>query len=96
MELRVDLLFLFQSLQEAAGGAGGGPSLANMRRVAFSSEGDRLQDTAGGVWGDGVTGMLPVQELGLVLGCSRAGSRVSCGAGGVRLSHTPFMALYHR
>ncbi|KAM8760229.1 uncharacterized protein AB9X84_008369 [Acanthopagrus schlegelii] len=96
VELRVDLLFLFQSLQEAAGEAGGGPSLANMRRVASSSEGDRLQDTAGGVWGDEVTGTLPVQELGLVLGCSRAGSRVSCGAGGVRLSHTPFMALYHR
>ena len=97
VELRVDLLFLFQSLQEAAGGAGGaggGPSLVNMRRVAFSSKGDRLQDTAGDVWG--VTGILPFQELGLVLGCTRAGSRVSCEAGGVHLSHTPFMALYHR
>lgn len=94
VELRVDLLFLFQSLQEAAGGAGGGPSLVNMRRVAFSSKEDRLQDTVGDVLG--VTGTLPVQELGLVLGCSRAGSRVSCGAGGVQLSHTPFMALYHR
>ncbi|XP_073321901.1 uncharacterized protein [Pagrus major] len=89
VELRVDLLFLFQSLQEAAGGAGGGPSLVNMRRVAFSSRGDPLQDTA-------ITGTLPVLELGLVLGCSQAGSRVSCGAGGVQLSHTPFMALYYR
>ncbi|XP_068594562.1 uncharacterized protein si:ch211-170d8.2 [Brachionichthys hirsutus] len=38
----------------------------------------------------------PVLELGLVLGCSRAGSGVPCGEGGVRLSHPPFMALYYR
>ncbi|XP_044052991.1 uncharacterized protein si:ch211-170d8.2 [Siniperca chuatsi] len=105
MELRVDLLFLFQSLQEVAGGAGGGPSLVNMRRVVFSSRGDpprekptsgALQDTDGDVWGDGVANTLPVLELGLVLGCSQAGSGVSCGTGGVHLSHTPFMALYYR
>ncbi len=105
----MDLLFLFQSLQEAAGGARGGPSLVNMRRVVFSSRGDppgekpasgALQDTDGDVWGDvwgdGVASTLPVLELGLVLGCSQAGSGVSCGAGGVHLSHTPFMALYYR
>ncbi|XP_074494874.1 uncharacterized protein LOC141769567 [Sebastes fasciatus] len=100
VELRVDLLFLIQSLQEAAGGAGGGPSLANMRRVAFSSRGHppggALQDTDGDVWGDEVGGTLPALKLGLVLGCSQAGSGVSCGAGGVHLSHTPFMALYYR
>ncbi|XP_070759965.1 uncharacterized protein [Enoplosus armatus] len=105
VELRVDLLFLFQSLQEAVGGAEGGPSLVNMRRVVFSSRGDppgekpvsgALQDTDGDVWGDGLTNTLPVLELGLVLGCSQAGSGVSCGAGGVHLSHTPFMALYYR
>lgn len=100
----MDLLFLFQSLQEAAGGAGGGPSLVNMRRVVFSPRGDRpggkpasgaLQDTDSDVWGDGAAGTLPVLELGLVLGCSQAGSGVSCTTGGVHLSHTPFMALYY-
>ncbi|XP_070820628.1 uncharacterized protein [Chaetodon trifascialis] len=105
VELRVDLLFLFQSLQEAAGGAGGGPALVNMRRAGFSSRGDppggkpasgALQDTAGDVWGGGVADTLPAAELGLVLGCRRAGSAVPCGTGGVHLSHTPFMALYHR
>lgn len=105
VELRVDLLFLFQSLQEVAGGARGGPSLVNMRRVVFSSRGDppgekpasgSLQDTDGDVWGDGVANALPVLELGMILGCSQAGSGVSCGAGGVHLSHTPFMAVYYR
>uniref|UniRef100_A0A8C4F640 Uncharacterized protein n=1 Tax=Dicentrarchus labrax TaxID=13489 RepID=A0A8C4F640_DICLA len=85
VELRVDLLFLLQSLQEAAGGADGGPGLVNMRRVVFSS----LQDTDG-------AGALPALDLGLVLGCSRDGSGVSCGAGGVHLSHTPFMALFYQ
>ncbi|XP_040010664.1 uncharacterized protein si:ch211-170d8.2 [Xiphias gladius] len=105
VELRVDLLFLFQSLLEAAGGAGGGPSLVNMRRMVFSSRGDppgekpaphALQDTDGDVWGDGVASALPALELGLILGCSQAGVGVSCGIGGVHLSHTPFMALYYR
>ncbi|XP_071338335.1 uncharacterized protein [Trachinotus anak] len=101
VELRVDLLFLFQSLQEAAGGAGGGPNLVNMRRRVFSSRGDppaprALQDTDGDVWGDGLASTLPALELGLVLGCSQAGAGVSCGSGGVHLSHTPFMALYYR
>ncbi|XP_053276585.1 uncharacterized protein si:ch211-170d8.2 isoform X2 [Pleuronectes platessa] len=104
LELRVDLLFLFQSLQEAAGGAGGGgPSLVNMRRVAFSSRGDplrenpaphTLQDANSHAWGDVLANGLPALEL--VLGCSQAGAGVSCGSGGVHLSHTPFMALYYR
>ncbi|TMS04139.1 hypothetical protein E3U43_001028 [Larimichthys crocea] len=84
VELRVDLLFLLQSLQEAAGGAagGGGARLVNMRRAVFPpTTSGALQDSA---WG----------ELGLILGCSRQGSGVSCG--GVQLSHTPFMALYYR
>uniref|UniRef100_A0A665T1N2 Uncharacterized LOC115048407 n=1 Tax=Echeneis naucrates TaxID=173247 RepID=A0A665T1N2_ECHNA len=105
VELRVDLLFLFQNLQEGAGGAGGGPSLVNIRRRVFSSRGnppgeqpapDALQDTNGDVWGDGVAATLPALELGLVLGCSQAGAAVSCGDSGVHLSHTPFMALYYR
>ncbi|KAG7241402.1 hypothetical protein INR49_025602, partial [Caranx melampygus] len=85
VELRVDLLFLFQSLQEAAGGARGGPSLVNMRRIVFSSRGDppaprALQDTDGDVWGDGVASGMPPLELGLVLSCSQAGAGVSCGS----------------
>uniref|UniRef100_A0A8D3DIN3 Uncharacterized protein n=1 Tax=Scophthalmus maximus TaxID=52904 RepID=A0A8D3DIN3_SCOMX len=105
LELRVDLLFLFQSLQEAAGGAGGGPSLVNMRRALFSSRADppgenpaprALQDTDGHAWGDGAANAPPAVELGLVLGCSQAGVGVSCGGAEVRLSHTPFMALYYR
>lgn len=94
----MDLLFLLQSLQEVAGGAGGGPSLVNMRRVVFSSRGDpgALQDTDGDVLGNGVATQLPAAELGLVLDCSQAGVGVSCQTSGVHLSHTPFMALYYR
>ncbi|XP_041643955.1 uncharacterized protein si:ch211-170d8.2 [Cheilinus undulatus] len=105
VELRVDLLFLFQSLQEAAGVARGGPSLVNMRRVVFSSRGDRsgekpssgaLQDSDGDGWGDGAANAVPPLELGLVLSCSRAGSGENCRTGGVHLVHTPFIALYYR
>nr|XP_043881475.1 uncharacterized protein si:ch211-170d8.2 [Solea senegalensis] len=100
VELRVDLLFLLQSLQEVAGGARGGPSLVNMRGMALSSGGGRnpapLQDADGHAWGDGVASELPALELGLVLGCSRGGAAVSCGSGDVHVSHTPFMALYYR
>lgn len=101
----MDLLFLLQRLQEAAGGAGGGPSLGNIRQVVLSSRGDlpgekatsgALQDTDSDAWGDGAAGALPALELGLVLGCSQAGSRVPCGTSGVHLSHTPFMAVYYR
>uniref|UniRef100_A0A673CJ89 Uncharacterized protein n=1 Tax=Sphaeramia orbicularis TaxID=375764 RepID=A0A673CJ89_9TELE len=101
LELRVDLQFLFKSLQEAAGGATSwGPSLVNMRRVALSPRGaplrekpHALQDTDGDVAGDGMHNVL---ELGLVLDCSQAGSGVSCRSSGVHLSHTPFIALYYK
>uniref|UniRef100_A0A3P8SCQ5 Uncharacterized protein n=1 Tax=Amphiprion percula TaxID=161767 RepID=A0A3P8SCQ5_AMPPE len=105
VELRVDLLFLFQSLQEVAGGAERSASLVNMRRVGFFSNRDlpaekpsfaALKHADGDGWGDGVANMLPDLDLGLVLSCSQAGSEVSCAAGGVHLSHTPFMALYYR
>ncbi|XP_041855389.1 uncharacterized protein si:ch211-170d8.2 [Melanotaenia boesemani] len=105
VELRVDLLFLFQTLHEMAGGARPGPSLVNMRRaVLLSSEespGEKpslgaLQDTAGDAWGEGLTNTLPALDLGLILGCSWAGSGVPCRTGGVRLTHAPFIALYYR
>ncbi|XP_047447482.1 uncharacterized protein si:ch211-170d8.2 [Mugil cephalus] len=104
VELRVDLLFLFQSVQEVAGGVRRGPTLLNMRRVVFSSDeeapGDKvsigsLLDAHGYVRGAGATTALPPLDLSLVLSCSRAGSVVPCGAGGVHLSHTPFIALYY-
>ncbi|XP_071374903.1 uncharacterized protein [Centroberyx affinis] len=106
VELRVDLLFLFHGLQEAAGGgAGGGPSLVNMRRVGGFSRGGpapppaaaprALQDTDGDVWGDGAP-TPPTLELGLALGCSRDGAGVSCAPSGVHLLHTPFVALSYR
>ncbi|KAM4576778.1 uncharacterized protein PAE49_006763 [Odontesthes bonariensis] len=105
VELRVDLLFLFQSQHEVAGGAGRGPSLINIRLpTLFPNEdlpGEKsslgaLQDTNSDVWGEGLTHTLPVMDLGLILGCSRDGSDVPCETGGSRLSHTPFMALYFR
>lgn len=105
VELKVDLLFLFQNLQEVAGGAVRGPSLVDMRRAKiFSSEdpaGEKLslgalQDTDGDTWSDGSTSTLPALDLGLILGCSQAGLGVLCGSGGVQLSHTPFMVLYYR
>lgn len=101
----MDLLFLLQALQEVAGGAGGGPHLENIRQVVHFSRGDppgekatlgALQDTDGETWGDGTSITLPALELGLVLGCSQAGSRVSCRTGGVHLSQTPFMAVYYK
>ncbi|XP_061622437.1 uncharacterized protein si:ch211-170d8.2 [Phyllopteryx taeniolatus] len=90
VELRVDLLFLFQSLQEAAGGPGRGRLLVNMRKVALSSPHKKfasvdLQHNGGDVWGG----------LGLALGCSQAGVSVRCESSGVALLHTPFVTLYY-
>ncbi|XP_051923544.1 uncharacterized protein si:ch211-170d8.2 [Hippocampus zosterae] len=91
VELRVDLLFLFQSLQEAAGGLGRGRHVVNMRKVMLSPSLKKLasvdlQDNGGDVWG----------ELGLALGCSRDGVDVLCESSGVGLLHTPFITLYYR
>ncbi|XP_017270081.1 uncharacterized protein si:ch211-170d8.2 [Kryptolebias marmoratus] len=103
LELRVDLLFLFHHLQEVAGGAGRGSSLLNVRRVKLFFNDDPpgetppvgvLQDVDGDAWGDGVVAALPALDLGLILGCSRAGAGVPCE--GVHLQHPPFMALYYR
>uniref|UniRef100_A0A3Q0SRU0 Uncharacterized protein n=1 Tax=Amphilophus citrinellus TaxID=61819 RepID=A0A3Q0SRU0_AMPCI len=103
VDLRVDLLFLFHSVQEVVGGAGRGPSLTNMRRAVLFSNGDppgenptgmAPQDTDANVLGSGLTSTLSPLDLGLVLGCSQAGTEVSCGAGGVHITHTPFMALF--
>ncbi|XP_021166036.2 uncharacterized protein si:ch211-170d8.2 [Fundulus heteroclitus] len=101
VELKVDLLLLFQHLQEAAGDAGRGRSLAVMQLGRLFSNGDPpggnpslgiLQDADGEAWNDGLLAL----DVGLVLGCSQAGSGVPCGSGGVHLSLAPFMALYYR
>ncbi|XP_008274963.1 uncharacterized protein LOC103353653 [Stegastes partitus] len=105
VELKVDLLFLFQTLQEVAGGARQGASLVNIRRGSFFSSGDPTGEKPSSAapkhsdndeQEDGVANTLPALDLGLILSCSQAGSEVSCGAGGVHLFHMPFVALYHR
>ncbi|KAJ7994102.1 hypothetical protein DPEC_G00262440 [Dallia pectoralis] len=105
LELRVDLLFLFQGLQEAAGGARGGPSLVHMRKVGELSSGGpqgrpgapwSLQDTNADMWGKGLTSLLTTVELGLALNCDRGGVEVSCEHNGVHLLHSPFIALSYR
>ncbi|XP_038139302.1 uncharacterized protein si:ch211-170d8.2 [Cyprinodon tularosa] len=106
VELKVDLLFLLQNLQDAAAGGGGGDghSLVNMHlgRLISNEEltGGKtslriLQDTDGQMWDDGVDNGLLALDVGLILGCSRAGSAVPCGSGGVHLAHAPFMAFYY-
>uniref|UniRef100_A0A8C8GJW6 Uncharacterized protein n=1 Tax=Oncorhynchus tshawytscha TaxID=74940 RepID=A0A8C8GJW6_ONCTS len=107
LELRVDLLFLFQGLQEAAGGVRGEPSLVDMRKVGeLSSGGPRerpvapwsLQDTNADLLGEGVGPLLMAMELGLALAlnCDRGGVEVSCEHNGVHLLHSPFIALSYR
>lgn len=99
-ELRVDLLFLLRSLQEAVGGAGGGPGAASIQQAAVASRvhlpkreaaSGAVQD--GDTWWEGGRSSLAVLDLGLFLGCTRDGSGESCGT--VQLLQTPFMAVYY-
>ncbi|XP_061673980.1 uncharacterized protein si:ch211-170d8.2 [Syngnathoides biaculeatus] len=90
VELRVDLLFYFQSLQEAAGGPGLGRLLVDMRKLTLSTPHKKLarlniQPNGGDVWGG----------LGLAFGCSQAGFTVLCESSGVGLLHSPFVTLYY-
>ncbi|XP_046904189.1 uncharacterized protein si:ch211-170d8.2 [Hypomesus transpacificus] len=101
LELRVDLLFLFQGLQEAADGNRGGPSLVAMRKVGgFSRGGPRerpsLQDTNRGPLGEGPGPLQTALELGLGLNCNKGGVEVSCEHNGLHLVHTPFIAISYR
>uniref|UniRef100_A0AAY4CXX5 Uncharacterized protein n=1 Tax=Denticeps clupeoides TaxID=299321 RepID=A0AAY4CXX5_9TELE len=104
LQLKVDLLFLFQALQQVAGGARGGPSLIDIRRVGGLTrpgatkpqEWDlSLQNT---IWGEGDdrATLSPALELGLVLQCSSAGRPTPCESNGLKLMHTPFIALSYR
>ncbi|XP_023814428.1 uncharacterized protein LOC101170276 [Oryzias latipes] len=96
VELRVDLLFLFQSLQRSIGGAGRGSSLTNIRQSMLFSGEDPPGDPHDEMWGEGLASTLPALDLGLILGCRKAGSWVPCGRRSIQLSHTPFMVLYYR
>ncbi|CAL8294816.1 uncharacterized protein si:ch211-170d8.2 [Gadus morhua] len=107
VELKVDLLPLFQGLADTAaagGGRGGASSLMNMLRWGVRSRGgppqapgqQSLQDTdEDDVWGEGLSRRPPPPplELGLALSCSHEGQAVPCEHAGLRLSHMPFIAL---
>uniref|UniRef100_A0A3B5LHS8 Uncharacterized protein n=1 Tax=Xiphophorus couchianus TaxID=32473 RepID=A0A3B5LHS8_9TELE len=98
VELRVDLLFLLRLLQEAAGDGGRGLVNEHLGRLLSSEDGETslgiVQDADGEAWHDRKDVIL-ARDVGLVLGCSRAGAGVPCESGGVRLSDAPFMAVYY-
>ncbi|XP_051950011.1 uncharacterized protein si:ch211-170d8.2 [Xyrauchen texanus] len=112
LELRVDLLGLFQALQLAIGGAKRGPSLMEMHRVRGLTRpgalGQRerppsLQDTAPVEWGEenedgeAAAPLKPALELGLALHYSLAHNILQpCQTNGVQLTHTPFITLAYR
>lgn len=70
-----------------------GPSLTNIWRVMFLSGGDPPGENPFVKDPQDMLGS-PHLDLGLVLGCSQGETEVSCRAGGVDFTHTPFMALY--
>nr|XP_055024240.1 uncharacterized protein si:ch211-170d8.2 [Misgurnus anguillicaudatus] len=112
VELRVDLLALFQALQLAIGGAKRGPSLMEMHRVRGLTRPGVLdqkeippapQDTAPVLKGEvneDMDGAAPQQlalELGLALHCSLENNITQpCRNYGVHLAHAPFIALTYR
>ncbi|XP_008415774.1 uncharacterized protein LOC103469695 [Poecilia reticulata] len=101
VELRVELLFLLRLLQEAAGNGGRSRSLVNAQLGRLLSSEDKktslgiVQDADGEAWHDRNHSRSLAWDVGLVLGCSRAGSGVPCESGGVHLSDAPFMALFY-
>ncbi|TRZ03246.1 hypothetical protein DNTS_012965, partial [Danionella cerebrum] len=107
VELRVDLLTLFQALQMLIGGTSRGPSIIEMHRVrGLTRPGvvvpkhtpPTVQDTVPVEWGDEKEAPLqPTLELGLGLYCSLEDTVVHpCENYGVRLEHAPFIALTYR
>lgn len=112
VELRVDLLALFQALQLVIGGSSRGPSLMEMHRVrgltrpgavVQKQRPPSLQDTVPVVWGevnegrDGAAPLQPTLELGLALHCSLVDNIAQpCQNYGVHLEHAPFIALTYR
>ncbi|KAA0713829.1 hypothetical protein E1301_Tti015578 [Triplophysa tibetana] len=112
VELRVDLLALFQALQLTIGGPSRGPSLIEIHRVRGLTRPGVLdqkerspapQDTASVLWGDvnedreGAAPLQPALELGLALHCSLENNIAQpCQNYGVHLAHAPFIALTYR
>lgn len=112
VELRVDLLALFQALQLVIGGASRGPSVLEMHRVrGLTRPGvviqkhrpQSLQDTVPVVWGEvnegreGAALLQPSLELGLALHCSLLdNTALPCQDYGVHLEHAPFITLTYR
>ncbi|XP_052459451.1 uncharacterized protein LOC128018119 [Carassius gibelio] len=109
VELRVDLLVLFQALQLVIGGAIKGPSLMEMHRVRDLTRPGVVvqkqrppspQDTMSVVWGEenegreGAAPLQPTLELGLALRCSLLDNiALPCQDYCVHLEHAPFIAL---
>ncbi|KAF7694817.1 uncharacterized protein si:ch211-170d8.2 [Silurus meridionalis] len=94
LEVKVDLLFLFQALQ-ALRGKRGGSSIMEIRHVAgLHTLRAREAETQGGDWGLERLLQVPV-DLGLALHCTTVdlNTSVACESYGVRLLHTPFITL---
>lgn len=112
VELRVDLLALFQAVQLVIGGASRGPSVMEMHRVrgltrpgavVQKQRPPSIQDTVPVEWGDvnngrdGAAPLQPTLELGLALHCSLLDNIAQpCQDYGVHLEHAPFIALTYR
>ncbi|KAL4660369.1 hypothetical protein GN956_G473 [Arapaima gigas] len=109
LKLWVDLLFLFQGLQEAIGGSRQGHSLVDLRRLGglgrphgkdlSRAEVDpSLQDTDPNLWGEGNGAGSSPLELNLLLHCSKdqGGGGVPCENSGVHLLHAPFIVVSYR
>ncbi|XP_050973223.1 uncharacterized protein si:ch211-170d8.2 [Labeo rohita] len=112
VELRVDLLALFQAVQLVIGGASRGPSVMEMHRVrgltrpgavVQKQRPPSIQDTVPVEWGDvnngrdGAAPLQPTLELGLAVHCSLLDNIAQpCQDYGVHLEHAPFIALTYR
>lgn len=97
LEVRVDLLFLFQALQ-ALGGKRGGSSVMEIWRLGglHTVQASKAKPTEmqGGDRKVAHPLQVPV-ELGLALHCSTVelNTPLPCESHGVRLLHTPFITL---
>ncbi|XP_066546025.1 uncharacterized protein LOC136713037 [Amia ocellicauda] len=100
LDLTLDLLFLFPSLQESAGGHAG-LRITHLRREGGRAWGATGQELGGLQEPPPVTlggGSFPAldPELGLALRCFHGDTAVPCAEQGVHLLHAPFLALSYR
>ncbi|XP_076859459.1 uncharacterized protein LOC143512720 [Brachyhypopomus gauderio] len=109
LEVRVDLLFAFQTLQRVFSSRSTERQLLDIRRVGGLSRALEPQDItpallkpATAAWGEGNEewGERPLQaalEMGLALHCSTTHTNTQpCESYGVRLLHTPFITVSYR